>query len=134
MQDHPRLRGEYPPVGGIDARSMGSPPLARGVLQNCRCVLCFKRITPACAGSTKRKSVSKPISQDHPRLRGEYQLILLQSIGKLGSPPLARGVQLKPPCKQMNYRITPACAGSTELSLSPLSFSWDHPRLRGEYH
>ena len=49
-----------------------------------------------------------------------------------GSPPHARGrlpVGLK---RRVEIRITPACAGKTELSGPKLMAKADHPRMRGE--
>ena len=51
-EDHPRLRGEYPPSGILIVPTIGSPPLARGVQNTLESFAITKRITPACAGST----------------------------------------------------------------------------------
>ena len=48
-------------------------PLTRGVRDQMIYVLKEERITPACAGSTKARSEYSILSEDHPRLRGEYE-------------------------------------------------------------
>ena len=66
-------------------------------------------------------------------MRGEYTRRDCQRTLKRGSPPLARGVLSECAFLVLAQRITPACAGSTQLrQLDPTS-SRDHPRLRGEY-
>ena len=79
--------------------------------------LAFKRITPACAGSTKAFERKYLNEEDHPRLRGEYIYVDDVHYYTLGSPPLARGVLEQIQVIAQGTRITPACAGST---LSPL--------------
>ena len=71
-EDHPRLRGEYVILTGIDAAISGSPPLARGVPCAVTLASASAGITPACAGSTASKTYKRVPLEDHPRLRGEY--------------------------------------------------------------
>ena len=52
VEDHPRLRGEYERTAWSQCSRQGSPPLARGVPGVEQPLVCFVRITPACAGST----------------------------------------------------------------------------------
>ena len=91
----------------------GSPPLARGILPIA--------------------SVNIPVTEDHPRLRGEYTLRNKSSFRCMGSPPLARGIRKY--CREMGYThgITPACAGNTQNLTLGEAIDRDHPRLRGEY-
>ena len=49
-----------------------------------------------------------------------------------GSPPLARGKESKERSVCFVRRITPACAGKSQVPHSLLLFLQDHPRLRGE--
>ena len=56
-EDHPRLRGEYNHLTACIYHPQGSPPLARGIPQPSICVLSGRRITPACAGNTLKKSL-----------------------------------------------------------------------------
>ena len=76
-------------------------------------VLKEERITPACAGSTKARSEYSILSEDHPRLRGEYCNAYHVNDLNEGSPPLARGVLISSESERLSSRITPACAGST---------------------
>ena len=69
------MHGEYTSDIVTDALTAGSPPLARGVLETAKIPINAVRITPACAGSTAVSIGSKCLSQDHPRLRGEYSPI-----------------------------------------------------------
>ena len=78
-------------------------------------VLKEERITPACAGSTKARSEYSILSEDHPRLRGEYYKDLNACLASAGSPPLARGARIVKADQASATRITPACAGSTLL-------------------
>ena len=90
------------------------------------------RITPACAGKTKANVMPIRVSKDHPRLRGE-NLPLSSCVASIGgSPPLARGKQIKAFCMGKILRITPACAGKTSDSTHKVAAFKDHPRLRGE--
>ena len=72
--DHPRLRGEYTSTLQMALPQRGSPPLARGVLWVRVRTILRLRITPACAGSTKTHVTLWSLTEDHPRLRGEYYL------------------------------------------------------------
>ena len=91
------------------------------------------RITPACAGSTIAHVQNRCNPWDHPRLRGEYGGRKDLCSGKGGSPPLARGVPRAKRASVRESRITPACAGSTEVTEKLRDQIRDHPRLRGEY-
>ena len=71
-KDHPRLRGEYEFGQDLESEEQGSPPLARGVQSFSDKRMVFRRITPACAGSTNRFHSDLLVNEDHPRLRGEY--------------------------------------------------------------
>ena len=70
--DHPRLRGEYLKPQKFLSMQLGSPPLARGVLNTIPTIARSGRITPACAGSTIYLPKAAQLNKDHPRLRGEY--------------------------------------------------------------
>ena len=127
------MRGEYKFPKSRMTPLLGSPPLARGVHKLSKYIRKLVRITPACAGSTVSIAPRKLPRQDHPRLRGEYNLQLMVESIRLGSPPLARGVPICRSDSQITFRITPACAGSTPVACAKCSISEDHPRLRGEY-
>ena len=95
----------------------------------------------------------KPISRDHPRMRGEHPTISVPFALYPGSSPHARGA------RNSSYRniawagIIPACAGSTPIGRSAMGRGgiipacagstwhalllcyvvWDYPRMRGEH-
>ena len=71
--------------------------------------------------------------RDHPRLRGEYARKTRKQLMILGSPPLARGIQMNSSKKGLGGGITPACAGNTYIIFATVRNFRDHPRLRGEY-
>ena len=71
-RDHPRLRGEYSSCRSFAILSLGSPPLARGILPFSYADDMPPGITPACAGNTRIVKFSVLMLRDHPRLRGEY--------------------------------------------------------------
>ena len=70
--DHPRLRGEYQVTPSMLFADLGSPPLARGILQSVAATYLSVRITPACAGNTLDGRLIQLSPRDHPRVRGEY--------------------------------------------------------------
>src|SRR5688572_17164420 len=91
------------------------------------------RITPACAGSTEHVMPATLAHADHPRVRGEHVLSTPFRFRDFGSPPRARGAHQRVARFPLAYRITPACAGSTEPSRPHGASVEDHPRVRGEH-
>ena len=89
-EDHPRLRGKD--HGGMSSlsRASGSPPLARERHVTAMQMICWCRITPACAGKTNWPDSSMSRMRDHPRLRGKDLPAGRCSEYRWGSPPLAR--------------------------------------------
>ena len=111
------------------------------------------RITPAGAGKTREnrrnpaQAAGSPpqvrgkrvglfscsvFNQDHPRRCGENRLAGLSDDANKGSPPQVRG---KPffPCGLLTFfRITPAGAGKTFMSVTKSRRKPDHPRRCGE--
>ena len=49
-----------------------------------------------------------------------------------GSPPRVRGTVVSVQGGQIQYRITPACAGNRRPGWKRFCSSWDHPRVCGE--
>ena len=115
VRDHPRMRGEDPPLRRRPRQVKGSPPHARG--RPCRYIRASsgRRITPACAGKTPRPLPARLPSPDHPRMRGEDDPQGEARDYLVGSPPHARGRLRRGRCNARATRITPACAGKTEL-------------------
>ena len=112
-QDHPRLRGEQINTAHLLQNTRGSPPLARGAASDNLYMLLHRRITPACAGNSLVGQVIYQLHWDHPRLRGEQMLHAVTCAQQRGSPPLARGTDVRPLARVRNRGITPACAGNS---------------------
>ena len=65
-------------------------------------------------------------------MRGEYFICVSFPYKYIGSPPLARGVLFNAFQRCLNYRITPACAGSTSgRFLKSTSMIGSPPLARG---
>ena len=131
-RDHPRLRGEKQQVFYPDAPAYGSPPLTRGKGSQCRRRMRLRRITPAYAGKSLWECYSHDIREDHPRLRGEKGLKVIERNQHKGSPPLTRGKAFQKLRPDDCLGITPAYAGKSHFRRARLDLVKDHPRLRGE--
>ncbi len=119
--DHPRVRGEHTCDLPEDRWPPGSPPRARGARWVRRRHRGVGGITPACAGSTFEPATHGLGIGDHPRVRGEHFDVIAASRPRVGSPPRARGAQVRLRVRRRNLRITPACAGSTRCEASTTS-------------
>ena len=131
-RDHPRMRGEDSLTTGPPPPFNGSPPHARGRLDEVAGGLLDRRITPACAGKTHPQAHRLSKSPDHPRMRGEDLMAYVREIEEAGSPPHARGRQSMHRRLKRRRRITPACAGKTAFLQPHRTLPGDHPRMRGE--
>ena len=130
--DHPRMRGEDPVRMFEFAALKGSPPHARGRLYEGTLRLGNLGITPACAGKTLPAPISTAGTTDHPRMRGEDCTDVRTLPPACGSPPHARGRQVRRCFRPDASRLTPACAGKTLGGCAGGLPRWDHPRMRGE--
>ena len=92
-QDHPRIRGDNPVKLLISPLERGSPPHTRGQPIERDIRMEEIRITPAYAGTTESREVSKAFEEDHPRIRGDNAYVATFSEYSLGSPPHTRGQQ-----------------------------------------
>ena len=110
----------------------GSPPRARGAVNERTADLFADRITPACAGSRLRPRAARCAGRDHPRVRGEQGCSLSPCTAIFGSPPRARGAVRVGCSATVGSRITPACAGSRAPVMPRSAAFRDHPRVRGE--
>ena len=131
--DHPRSRGVYRTPLGLPAPSVGSSPLARGLLSIDPGTGHVLRIIPARAGFTGRAGPRACGAADHPRSRGVYNEEGDKPAVGQGSSPLARGLLPLTHTPHASIWIIPARAGFTG-PLSPRSTRFrDHPRSRGVY-
>ena len=131
--DHPRIRGEHVWLALSLPFPAGSSPHTRGAQPCPHRRRPEARIIPAYAGSTRCRSRRRGRSRDHPRIRGEHDLVVAGDSVFRGSSPHTRGA---PDIRNLmdNYlRIIPAYAGSTPSCSGVSSSGWDHPRIRGEH-
>ncbi len=132
LEDHPRVRGENECCPLEFCYASGSPPRARGEPIASVVGSLTPRITPACAGRTRRCPRIGYVNSDHPRVRGENRRDRTPSNRGEGSPPRARGERMRGRLVRQRPGITPACAGRTTTSPPRSSATRDHPRVRGE--
>ena len=133
LTDHPRSRGEYASVGDGVFRASGSSPLSRGILGLRTRAAGPPRIIPALAGNTRTAPGRTVTRRDHPRSRGEYDVVAERERGAVGSSPLSRGIRFRAEFHPGGERIIPALAGNTSCCSFFGSVRGDHPRSRGEY-
>ena len=113
VRDHPRIRGEHARRSAWSPTRPGSSPHTRGAPSTAPVTSVSQRIIPAYAGSTTRKTLTRADPADHPRIRGEHEMMLHKNGLVVGSSPHTRGAptfsaMLSPP-----LGIIPAYAGST---------------------
>ena len=111
--DHPRIRGEHASTANLAAVRRGSSPHTRGARKWEIRLRFGMRIIPAYAGSTRCRSRRRGRSRDHPRIRGEHDLVVAGDSVFRGSSPHTRGA----PSAACRNRV----------------LREDHPRIRGEH-
>ena len=132
--DHPRIRGEHSLVHADGILKPGSSPHTRGARLRRRRSSGRSGIIPAYAGSTCTTTKSSAVAVDHPRIRGEHRLRLIEielatvdhprirgehwppapSLRRgPGSSPHTRGALHDRVGSQARSGIIPAYAGST---------------------
>ena len=129
---HPRVRGDDLPRADTHRLGRGSPPRARGrpaVLLQDRA---SRRLTPACAGTTGRSTCRPAGCWAHPRVRGDDPDVIRVEDVISGSPPRARGRPRRGRELELDVRLTPACAGTTQSTPPRRASSQAHPRVRGD--
>ena len=132
-RDHPRSRGVYGDVVDNMSQSLGSSPLARGLLWSVMDVSPRWGIIPARAGFTTDRDDILTSMPDHPRSRGVYNRPRSRSRRCAGSSPLARGLLPGTMGLPGDDRIIPARAGFTAVWATTGGRLADHPRSRGVY-
>ena len=111
--DHPRIRGEHDEVPDGDALAVGSSPHTRGARVEDGARLGGGRIIPAYAGSTAGAPPAPTTFRDHPRIRGEHDVICMGWATGPGSSPHTRGAHVVHGTHGLLQGIIPAYAGST---------------------
>ena len=130
--DHPRLCGEKFYQTAVCSVVKGSPPPMRGKGGLLSGGSATERITPAYAGKSAVSLRCGCLWWDHPRLCGEKAPAGGLLLWCLGSPPPMRGKGIAQSVQPQFFRITPAYAGKSAVSLRCGCLWWDHPRLCGE--
>ena len=115
-RDHPRMRGEHAMEAETQRRTVGSSPHARGAHASEELDDIDNGIIPACAGSTARERPNLRRLRDHPRMRGEHQVMTSSASASPGSSPHARGALVDDAELRDRHGIIPACAGSTRMA------------------
>ena len=90
-------------------------------------------IIPARAGFTRGRLLSPGQRRDHPRSRGVYGRWGSGLVLRMGSSPLARGLQDDVVGPRRWRGIIPARAGFTRYRDRGVHDAQDHPRSRGVY-
>ena len=130
--DHPRACGENSEKWHKCSRGGGSPPRMRGKRTWSRRDSGFRRITPAHAGKTIRRTAQPYTCADHPRACGENVSTRTPTSTASGSPPRMRGKHQLVRMAIIVCRITPAHAGKTAFIFRKYEQGTDHPRACGE--
>ena len=108
---HPRSRGENKALGAEKTRL---------------------RLIPAHAGKTENDPYSDETLRAHPRSRGENLCPVPPALLTWGSSPLTRGKPVELDTRPGLGGLIPAHAGKTRAGSRSRSYSWAHPRSRGE--
>ena len=132
VSDHLRACGENAASCVPFDGARGSPPRVRGKLSSYISLLRVHRITPACAGKTSGRTSAAAGMSDHPRVCGENWKNKEILWSELGSPPRVRGKLINQKLRELESRITPACAGKTASRTACRRSRADHPRVCGE--
>ena len=130
--DHPRSRGENVSVAAVAVTRPGSSPLTRGKLCALPSGACRGGIIPAHAGKTSRAHPTTCGPWDHPRSRGENEVVERVVVAVPGSSPLTRGKRCQSLGGVGRRGIIPAHAGKTRRHEDARHARRDHPRSRGE--
>ena len=115
-RDHPRSRGVYVTSAHVRRAPTGSSPLARGLRGGVERGPPRQGIIPARAGFTVTGGGRGRDDADHPRSRGVYEDLPLDTVVQWGSSPLARGLQASRLRGLIVGRIIPARAGFTKYT------------------
>ena len=106
---------------------MREPPRTMGNIAD------IGRITPAHAGTTWQTLITACHIWDHPRSCGNHTIKVNATAAFTGSPPLMREPRHHTAYCAVNFRITPAHAGTTHMFFCRQYELWDHPRSCGNH-
>ena len=111
---------------------LGSPPRVRGEASGLKATKSASRITPACAGRSRKGKRIRNADGDHPRVCGEKCHARGSPARRRGSPPRVRGEVHVCLEDLRGVGITPACAGRSWCYQHRRGLFKDHPRVCGE--
>ena len=92
--EHPRARGENTVLALRLLRDCGTSPRTRGKHLLHQAGTCRTRNIPACAGKTTRGCDRSLRFKEHPRVRGENDVVVHNDHAAPGTSPRARGKRL----------------------------------------
>ena len=110
----------------------GSSPLTRGKPRTDGHGHRRRGLIPAHAGKTHAEMSSNHPFTAHPRSRGENLCPVPPALLTWGSSPLTRGKPVELDTRPGLGGLIPAHAGKTRAGSRSRSYSWAHPRSRGE--
>ena len=129
---HPRVCGENRRPVGRDQRRHGSSPRVRGKPGEAAVQGGGRRLIPACAGKTSRRSSLTGCCRAHPRVCGENMTRFGVEPCNAGSSPRVRGKPATPAARAAASGLIPACAGKTPSRCAGAPAPRAHPRVCGE--
>ena len=109
----PRAHGANLRGLGVRVRPKPLPPHAWGELAQADLTVDLNPSTPACAGQTPRKLLTRASGNLYPRVRGANAESIHASAIRGPLPPRARGKRRVNPRLRDQGASTPACAGQT---------------------
>ena len=112
-RDHPHSCGKDCSLFLVPTKGLGSPPLVRERPADGDNPDRGIGITPARAGKTSCSTVCRRRGRDHPRSCGKDVMVVSNTNGAGGSPPLVRERPRHCICCKSSIGITPARAGKT---------------------
>ena len=121
------------PVQTTTGPPLGSSPRGRGTLTAQAAHQLDRRVIPARAGNTRRRTRAPPRSPVHPRAGGEHISSAGAASEAIGSSPRGRGTQSILIALPPVGRFIPARAGNTVAPRRARRSDPVHPRAGGEH-
>ena len=131
-EEHPRIRGENSATMSATPCKIGTSPHTRGKRDYSAGVASVGWNIPAYAGKAIPFLAGSVKEREHPRIRGENQLVQLFTGGIQGTSPHTRGKRNGHSAVTPVVRNIPAYAGKTRTQSTRTPSTREHPRIRGE--
>ena len=129
---HPRVGGENARANGVSNVRAGSSPRGRGKRGGSADTSRPPGLIPAWAGKTRSWARQGPARTAHPRVGGENNKVILESVVGGGSSPRGRGKLDGELLTEVDDGLIPAWAGKTRTDAGKSPPSSAHPRVGGE--